>query len=292
MKVGVVLCCYNGQKYIKEQLNSIINQDYLINEIIILDDCSTDLTRSILKEYDSHENISLYFNSSNLGVVKNFEQGLIKSKSDIIFFSDQDDIWTRHKVSTVVNFYESNPEILAVFSDAYIINELDNANSNSLWDCLDFDYNLQKLDFFEYLIRNGNVVTGAGLSVKAEVKKDILPFPKKTIFQHDERIALRLAQQKKIYPLNEKLFYYRIHLEQQLGVPTKKIENKSYNLFYFYKVYFRSKLMYQLTKSNKNLKDQLLNEFLCEKRKYLKNRGVFVSILTRIKWSIERRYEL
>ena len=68
-KVSVVMCTYNGAQYIREQLDSIINQTYPIFEIIIQDDCSTDDTVDIIREYaETHSNIRLFQNEKSLGI--------------------------------------------------------------------------------------------------------------------------------------------------------------------------------------------------------------------------------
>ena len=117
-KVSVVLCTYNGEKYIREQLDSILNQTYPIYEIIISDDCSTDSTISIVKEYAIlNENIKVFCNKSNLGVANNFQKGLFKATGDYIAISDQDDIWMDNKVELLVSSIENDYLIVA---DSYL----------------------------------------------------------------------------------------------------------------------------------------------------------------------------
>lgn len=103
-RVSIVLCTYNGEKYLKEQLDTILNQDYPLFEIIIQDDASTDHTWEILEEYKENRSIiKLFRNKKNIGFVYNFLTAAKKAKGDYIAYSDQDDIWYPHKISTMIN---------------------------------------------------------------------------------------------------------------------------------------------------------------------------------------------
>ena len=97
--VSVVMCTYNGEKYIEEQLDSIIGQSYAVEEIVIQDDGSTDKTIDIVKRYQQkHSNIRLFVNERNLGFNANFISAIQKASGNYIALSDQDDIWDRNKI--------------------------------------------------------------------------------------------------------------------------------------------------------------------------------------------------
>ena len=98
------MCTYNGEKYIKEQLESILNQTIAIDEIIICDDGSNDKTIQIIEEIQLEypNKISLYKNQVNLGSNKNFEKAITICSGDYIFLSDQDDIWKNNKVEKII----------------------------------------------------------------------------------------------------------------------------------------------------------------------------------------------
>jgi len=98
-KVSVVMCTYNGEKYIRQQLDSILQQTYPIFEIIINDDLSTDRTVDIIEEYMiRYDNIHLFVNSKRLGAHPNFMDALVKATGNYIAISDQDDIWELTKI--------------------------------------------------------------------------------------------------------------------------------------------------------------------------------------------------
>lgn len=103
-KVSVVMCTYNGEKYLKEQIDSILNQTYPIYEIIIQDDCSTDSTWRILKGYASnYPIIKLFLNKANLSWNLNFFDACQKVKGEFFAFADQDDIWLENKIEILIS---------------------------------------------------------------------------------------------------------------------------------------------------------------------------------------------
>ena len=102
--VSVVMCTYNGAKYLREQLDSIISQTYPIHELIIQDDCSTDETIDIIKKYATKNAfIKLFINEHNLGFNQNFKSACMKAIGDYVAISDQDDVWFPQKIETLVN---------------------------------------------------------------------------------------------------------------------------------------------------------------------------------------------
>lgn len=107
-KVAILLSTYNGEKYIKEQLDSILSQNYLNIEIYVRDDGSKDQTISILKEYEKREKIHLTL-GENLGFINSFFTLLNNcDDADYYAFSDQDDIWLEDKVKRAVEILEEN----------------------------------------------------------------------------------------------------------------------------------------------------------------------------------------
>ena len=116
-RVSVVLCTYNGESFIKEQLLSILNQTYPLHEIIIVDDCSTDNTVLIIESLASESNIvKVYKNESNIGYNKNFEKALQLTSADIIAISDQDDVWHTQKIEILLEQWKENT--LLIYCDS------------------------------------------------------------------------------------------------------------------------------------------------------------------------------
>jgi len=107
-KVSVVMCTYNGEKYLKEQIDSIINQTYPIHEFIIQDDSSTDHTMDILLNYEKeHAGIHVFQNEIQKGVNGNFFSAIARATGDYIAISDQDDIWELDKIEQQISYADN-----------------------------------------------------------------------------------------------------------------------------------------------------------------------------------------
>lgn len=232
MKLSVALCTYNGEKYIKEQLESILNQTLPVYEIVICDDGSNDETIAIIEQFqlDFPNKISLYQNQVNLGSTKNFEKAITICTGDYIFLSDQDDVWEENKVEKIIQYFAENPSTEAVFTNGNLINtQSEKINSHSLWDSVFFIENqLSKpVDLYQHIIFKANMVTGATLCIKKEIINLILPIPNIKKFYHDEWIAIIIASRSKLGYLTDKLISYRVHSNQQSGFKSNLKNNKS-----------------------------------------------------------------
>lgn len=220
MKLSVALCTYNGSSFIEEQINSILNQSTNVDEIIICDDQSTDNTVSILKKLQTNNPlIHIIENEVNLRSTKNFEKAISFCRGDYIFLCDQDDIWKTDKVEKIITIFKQNPTAEGIFSNADLVDENNTIfTDKTIWDSVFFFENeLQKpIDFFDIIAKNGNIVTGATLCIKKEVKSFIIPFSEENL--HDEWIATLLALRKTLFYSTENLISYRIHGKQQVGM--------------------------------------------------------------------------
>jgi glycosyltransferase involved in cell wall biosynthesis len=217
MKLSVSMITFQGAAYLKAQMDSILGQSIPVHEIIVCDDGSTDGTREILATYaESHPQIQLHFNEKNLGTVANMQQCLRKTTGDLIFPTDQDDVWLPTKVEKTLAFFQDNPTADAVFSNADIIDEVGETQFGmTLWDIIGFPYGQVELADFER--RVDNVVTGAGLAFKRNqelLEKDIPQIPG---LLHDGWIGLYFASKNTLKANPEKLFRYRSHANQQVG---------------------------------------------------------------------------
>ncbi|WP_294326312.1 glycosyltransferase [uncultured Chryseobacterium sp.] len=222
MKTSVALCTYNGEKYLKEQLNSIINQTHKIDEIIVCDDQSTDSTLSILKEYDSlfPGLFQIHVNEQNLRSVKNFEKAISLCNNDLIFLSDQDDLWQENKVENIVSYFTNNPETNVVATNGCcLLNNETDCNRVSVWDIPNL-LNEEKIkyDYFEIISSITNIATGATMAIRKDFIPHFFPIPVYHDFHHDEWIALVSSYYSSFSFYDEKLTYYRIHEDQQVGL--------------------------------------------------------------------------
>lgn len=113
-KVSVVMCTYNGRKYIREQLDSIINQTYPIFELLIQDDNSQDDTFFILREYEKKvPYIHVIRNECNLGIARNFKSIFYRAQGEYVVIADQDDIWVENKIASLLEAIEDNYLVLS-----------------------------------------------------------------------------------------------------------------------------------------------------------------------------------
>lgn len=107
IKVSVVMCTYNGGRYLRQQIDSILAQTYPVDELIVQDDCSTDDTVAIVREYAKiYPFIRVYVNERNMGYNANFLNAVFKAKGEAVAIADQDDIWLPAKLEKQVALLE------------------------------------------------------------------------------------------------------------------------------------------------------------------------------------------
>lgn len=203
MSISVVLAAYNGEKYIREQLDSIVCQLQSEDELIISLDPSSDHTEDIICEYmEIYKNIVLV-DGPGLGVIKNFENGLQHVKNEYIFLCDQDDVWLDTKVKDVLSCFQEN--VTLVLHDAYMSDEYLQIEHNSF-----FEFRGVSVGKFKNIIKNSYI--GCCMVFKRELLDYILPFPK-DIPMHDQYIGLVSECIGKNVLLKKPLIYYRRHGE-------------------------------------------------------------------------------
>src|SRR5688572_29001579 len=174
-KVSVALCTYNGAKFIREQLASINGQTNLPFEIVICDDGSVDGTVQIIEEFAKNQGVPIFLhrNEQRLGVMRNFRKAILLCKGDYIALSDQDDVWLKDKLQTVIDFFSrpENNKVDVVFSDLQLVDEELKSFGKTMWQHIDFDSKLQKKWMqgraLDILISKGNYVTGAPMVLKS-----------------------------------------------------------------------------------------------------------------------------
>jgi glycosyltransferase involved in cell wall biosynthesis len=271
MKTSVAMCAYNGEKYIKTQLKSILNQTVSIDEIVICDDGSNDKTIAIIEQFQLEypNKIFLYKNPINLGSNKNFEKAISICTGDYIFISDQDDIWKEDKVEKIISIFNDNPFLEGVFSNGDLIDGNGNKiTQKTLWDNILFleNYIDTNINLHFYITNIRNMVTGATLCIKKDITEFVFPFPNSTAMYHDEWIALILSHRKTLSYSKEPLISYRTHDYQQIGTmkpssirrnqdviknilePSHKVIFKT--LSHTYKSYFRNYYKFMKLKEN------------------------------------------
>lgn len=225
MKLSVALCTYNGESFLAEQLASILDQTIPVDEVIVCDDGSTDSTLSILEFFaNEHANkIIVLKNDANKGTVKSFERGIKECSGDIIFLSDQDDIWYKNKVELLLLAFEKDKKSLLFFSDADLIDELGRSLPESLWAKWKFDAKQQAYwstnnKAFSSLINGDNKITGATVAFKRRLKDYMFPFDLPKNVWHDTWLGIVAAGLGGLRFIAQPTMKYRIHKQQQIGI--------------------------------------------------------------------------
>ena len=124
-RVSVAMCTYNGEAHLAEQLQSILQQSTAVQEVVICDDCSGDGTYALLQAYSRQYPglIRLHRNPSRIGYARNFDQAISLCQGEVIFLSDQDDVWLPRKVEKTIEFLAANPQCGLVSVSALVTNE-------------------------------------------------------------------------------------------------------------------------------------------------------------------------
>jgi glycosyltransferase involved in cell wall biosynthesis len=223
--ISIAMCTYNGEKFIQEQIESILNQSYKNIELIITDDCSNDTTVEVIKQYIQNDNrIKLYQNEKNLGFIKNFEKAISFCNGDYIALSDQDDIWKLNKIEKFVNEIKKN---VLIYSNALLINQ----ESQEIRKELFSDTNKLCKGKVNNSFLLDNVVSGNTMMFKKELVKYILPIPSQ-INYHDFWIGFVASTYGTITYTDESMTYYRRHSEQVTNRTKKKHDNYLQKLKY------------------------------------------------------------
>lgn len=215
--ISVAMTTYNGEKYIKKQLDSILSQTVPVDEIIICDDCSTDKTREIIQQYNNSK-IKLICNDTNLGYVENFYQAIGFTKGDYIFLADQDDVWEEDKVEKMLQIMKSR-KCFALCSNFQLIDENDKIiDDRSIFQMDPFlskvKNKLTRISFSRLIF--GNIVQGCTYCFTQDVKECYLRIHNKTVV-HDYQIMLIASLLGDVYFLNDSLISYRIHALNSIG---------------------------------------------------------------------------
>lgn len=225
-KVDILLATYNGEKYLQDQIESILNQTYTDFRLLISDDGSNDKTVEIINEYSKKDDrIVVFAQKENVGVVKNFEFLMKQVSSNYFMFSDQDDIWKKDKIEKSVKKLEEGYGL--VYSDLEVVDNDLNIMYESYWKLKGFEKKIKKYNNFESLYLN-NFITGCTIISKKIYIEKVLPIPKNTNYiLHDYWLPLIISQNDKIAYIDEPLIKYRQHKNNKIGSQKKSDSLKS-----------------------------------------------------------------
>ncbi|MEJ7848064.1 MAG: glycosyltransferase family 2 protein [Pyrinomonadaceae bacterium] len=257
-KISIALCTFNGAKFLSEQLESFLSQTRLPDELVVCDDCSQDGTVNIIESFSRTAPfpVRLYVNEKNLRSTKNFEKAISLCIGDLIFLSDQDDVWAPRKLERIEAEFGRNPNFGMVFSNAELVDENLEPIGHDLWEFSFSREDRQKARTGKMLeiVLIKNVVTGATMAFRSDFREMLTRIPTDipdTI--HDAWIAVVIAANAEVAFLDEKLIRYRQHAGQQLGIEWKytgKLKKGTRNEKYAESVGFRQNEQERLSKFN------------------------------------------
>ena len=226
--ISIAICTYNGGAYLASQLKSILTQTRPVDEVILCDDGSSDDTVEVARRVleGSGTSYAIHRNVPGLGVAKNFERAIRLCRGDIVFTSDQDDIWKPNKVAAMMDVFEREPSCVLVFSDADVTAADGVTVTGKLWDSIRFSpprRNAFAAGDYQ-LLMSGNVVTGACMALRRNFALACMPFPGGLL--HDDWLALCAAYQDGLYPVAQQLICYRQHGGNVVGVHSRGLAAK------------------------------------------------------------------
>jgi glycosyltransferase involved in cell wall biosynthesis len=252
------MATYNGAQYLQAQLQSFQDQTRKPDELIISDDCSTDETETIVREFAINASFKVEFhrNEKNLGYCGNFNSALMKTTGDIVFLSDQDDVWLPEKLETIENVFSINQNVNVVLNDAWITDEFLNRFVET---------KLQKVR----RLQDGDLsfVTGCCMALRKDFLKTIVPIQSQ-IKEHDRWIAYLAEINGSKLIIEEKLQLFRRHSSNTSNSVTSQI-NKT-------KVW--AKIISKIKNPDSTvIRYQYLETFFYELEFFTKKNSIFVS---------------
>ena len=242
-KISIALSCYNGAKYLKEQLLSISNQDVLPDEIVIIDDCSVDDTLYIIEDFKQRQteiDVILVKHETNCGYRKSFFEAIKLTTGDVVFCCDQDDIWHKNKISRSLKLLQRNEKILVLNTNYVLIDS--NGKKKKEYSFLSRNRLFHNIDIVNIgldSVLRYNVSMGCTICFKSYIRNiicDYFDMLMKVELPHDWVINIIGAIKNGTYYSKERLMQYRIHDKNTIGL--KRANNRCDRIYDLKKAYF------------------------------------------------------
>jgi glycosyltransferase involved in cell wall biosynthesis len=241
--VSVCMATYNGEKFLRRQLDTILEQLEPEDELVISDDSSTDGTLQIIKSY-ADERIRFFGNNHFRSPVYNLEFALKQAQGDFIFLADQDDVWLPGRIHKVEEKLQHNDLVVC---NALIADQDEKVIHDSY-----FQWKGSRPGFWKNWKKNSFL--GCSLAFNRKILDAVLPFPKKLIM-HDVWIGLMSESIGKVFFLDEKLMLYRRH-EGNVTAAVHKDDTHLSDFSFGFKIWYRIVLLIQVGKRNLKLKSE------------------------------------
>lgn len=226
IRVSVAMAAYNGEKYIKEQIETILAAMGRDDELVISDDGSTDATRKIVQEFAAADRRIRLIDGPRQGVKKNFENVLLACRGEYLFLADQDDIWKKEKVERVLSVFEEK-KCMVVIHDAAVVAE----DGKEILISSFFEWRNSGAGALKNIWKNTYI--GCCMAFKRELLDKVIPVPC-NIEMHDQWIGV-INDLKKggTYFLPEKYLLYRRHGENASNMSHYGVAKMIRNRFVF-----------------------------------------------------------
>ncbi|SEG25573.1 rhamnosyltransferase [Halpernia humi] len=215
MRVDILMCTYNGEDFIEQQIQSILDQTHKDFKLIIVDDISSDRTVEILKKLIlTDDRIEFHQNEKNLGYFNNFLSGLKYVKSEYLFFADQDDIWLKNKIEIqLADLVKEDENVLMNFSNSYLLyNESD---VNTICKSKRDPNKIKPYYSFPIDLALKNIVAGHTILIRSNqipyIIERMSKIKDRNKIYFDYVLTLILLDVGKIKFLNKSLVYFRQH---------------------------------------------------------------------------------
>lgn len=220
--VSIAMCTYNGAANVLTQLQSFAAQTKLPNELIVCDDASSDATAKIVQNFAavSPFSVKLFVNEKNLGFAGNFAHALSKCSGDLIFLSDQDDVWLPTKLEKFVDVFSKDAGVGVAFCDAFLVDDQLNSLRKTWWQSRHFEKRHQNqltgVNGAALILKDPTwIAAGATMAFRATYRGLVEPIP--AGWTHDAWIATIVSACTRVALIAEPLNQYRQHAAQVYG---------------------------------------------------------------------------
>ncbi len=250
--IAILMATYNGEKYLREQIDSILAQTSQQWTLYVHDDGSTDKTYDIIREYaQQHSNIYVLEYESQKGATNNFLSLLRRVEANYYMFCDQDDVWLKEKVEISLNEMlgqeSAHPgKAVIVYTDLYVTDAALNITNGSFWQeiCLHPEF----ISNFNELAAS-TAITGCAMLFNQLAKNDVV-FPATHATMHDAWIAAcTLKNNGTIHPINKPLVYYRQHEANCIGADDLNHIDLAYRIRNFKTMQLKNWQLYKMLRS-------------------------------------------
>ena len=206
---SVLMATYNGMRFLIPQLESIRNQTVPADEVVICDDGSSDGTVDAVRGYIEKYNLAnwhLNVNEKNKGWKKNFMDMAVNCRTDLIFFADQDDVWSVRKIEQMKSAVVSNPKIDLLYSDYRLTKHISEQEEKGEWRVNKNPVTKINDDVYKYTM----VRMGCAYCMRKSFVEEVKDFYWEG-YQHDAFFYRTALVKGTLYNLNSVLIYHRLH---------------------------------------------------------------------------------